>query len=810
MEIDSQRNRHEDQMSDVRSFGSKYQRYSPSRKMSIGIAAASSANMSNITGSRYNPKGQKGSPWISPKPLVRSRTVSESLNTSKKVTNVAAVGGTCSNLGAVNEPTTGMSLQSGYSKQRNVDTVVPGKESDKDVINPERGKGLTLAAVEETNVPNEGVNQPKLRENRSKETLKMKLWEVLRTAPPIDEELDGSGSVEVDANVNKEDASFKPRVNSDTIETGSENPEVAVSRPVTRSLSRKRGSAVARPKRLRKKLFPANEEKNVFSFEEKCNGAQKAATGRHLQCNTNSTGKKSLNIRTTKISDPPPQMTNIQQASSGSKRPSNAEEISLRSGIGVAHGNKGQGRMKQAVHREYSHSSPEANDSGQRKEGNDLISPKKGGKKEHLDCGSEPRIADLINDIFGPVNNMKTGAQLPLPSAQAKETEEQNYTRMLARRIIFVKDAFRFKSTLEKQIHLGSHCRTESSNDPAESDDTVQSMKEKHDAELSTSGRQKINKTEEELSVSNGSGEDMDFNTGRANCSYINPIMHSPNVAGEYKDTTPGTDQFEKQMPCDRKQVEVPPRFNHSEPSSPFCFPNEHPTIEGSGDDSDAYSDVDRAEKHISSPARHEAYDAVNFNDLSPTFGSPNATRLTDASQEYQGDEVERAVALFGCALEKFKNKLVSSTKKRSSEVLESTAEEIHSKFQSAKSQIEKDVTKLTNASRSKRQTLEKSFKEQQEELQLIHERYKDEIRRHIQHYTKTVESLEAHGKDLKEVIERRKVSHQKLLVQVEEAVENHLSDAQRKLMSIHKEGRSKMQHLKTTIAGCLEDGIFT
>uniref|UniRef100_F6HZF6 Meiosis-specific protein ASY3-like coiled-coil domain-containing protein n=1 Tax=Vitis vinifera TaxID=29760 RepID=F6HZF6_VITVI len=128
-----------------------------------------------------------------------------------------------------------------------------------------------------------------------------------------------------------------------------------------------------------------------------------------------------------------------------------------------------------------------------------------------------------------------------------------------------------------------------------------------------------------------------------------------------------------------------------------------------------------------------------------------------------------------------------TETSKRSSEIVMSVAEGIHLQLQNVQSQMQKDVGKLTSLSKLKRKRLETRFQEQQEQLKLIHEKFKDEINQHIQDCRSSIEGLEVHQIELKRNVERQKASHQKLLLQVEEAIEIQLNDAQQRITAIHK-----------------------
>ncbi|KAF2324989.1 hypothetical protein GH714_022097 [Hevea brasiliensis] len=115
-------------------------------------------------------------------------------------------------------------------------------------------------------------------------------------------------------------------------------------------------------------------------------------------------------------------------------------------------------------------------------------------------------------------------------------------------------------------------------------------------------------------------------------------------------------------------------------------------------------------------------------------------------------------VKLFVLALENFKNKMKSVTRKKSSEILMSVSEDIHLQLQNIESQIQTDVGKLTSISKSKRKRLETRLQEQQEKLKLIHDKFKEDIHQHLHDCKRTVEELEMHHNELKGTVKKQKV----------------------------------------------------
>ena len=112
-------------------------------------------------------------------------------------------------------------------------------------------------------------------EDRSRETLRMKLREILGTG---DKMFGDRKTPEVDMNAmtkketEKGKTNFKPWQNSDTIETDSENADSKFRKPVTRSLTRRATLAKKQPRNIKTKSISREKghvSANIFSFAEK-------------------------------------------------------------------------------------------------------------------------------------------------------------------------------------------------------------------------------------------------------------------------------------------------------------------------------------------------------------------------------------------------------------------------------------------------------------------------------------------------------------------------------------------------------------
>ncbi|KAJ1425588.1 Myc-type, basic helix-loop-helix [Sesbania bispinosa] len=224
-----------------------------------------------------------------------------------------------------------------------------------------------------------------------------------------------------------------------------------------------------------------------------------------------------------------------------------------------------------------------------------------------------------------------------------------------------------------------------------------------------------------------------------------------------------------------QKQSSGKEKLKHSIPKKDKSFENEEKEQDGSSDSSSEERNFQRS---------HQGTEEGDW-----------------IASEQNQDGFVRAVELFALELGKLKSKLKSMTSQKSSEILKSVAEHIHLQLQDVHSQIQTDIGKLTNLSKSKRKRLETRFEgdlspfvsfltfsssnkivEQQKELRLIYDRFKEEVNLHLQDCRSTVEDLEADQIEIKGALEKQRVAHKKLLSQVEEAVEIQLNDAQRKI----------------------------
>lgn len=214
-----------------------------------------------------------------------------------------------------------------------------GKESRKASIK-ETFKIFSCEPKEKVCIQVKEVLQEKMNdmENRSKEALRMKLREILGTAHS--DGMFGNAKIfEKNANemtmekTTKGDAHFKPRQNSDSIETDSENADMTIKRPVTRSLARRRGPARMRPRNLKPKSCdkeePERQSRDIFSFGERC----APSPPRAVNCGR---AKRSCGIKPGVILCPATNSKNIQPEITGCEKAPPIEDLSLGGGATYA------------------------------------------------------------------------------------------------------------------------------------------------------------------------------------------------------------------------------------------------------------------------------------------------------------------------------------------------------------------------------------------------------------------------------------------------------------------------------------------
>lgn len=190
----------------------------------------------------------------------------------------------------------------------------------------------------------------------------------------------------------------------------------------------------------------------------------------------------------------------------------------------------------------------------------------------------------------------------------------------------------------------------------------------------------------------------------------------------------------------------------------------------------------------------------IKANLPSPSLIGTSRTEELDGSEileQYPEGSLARCFAQLALVLGRFKRRMMSQTSKRSSEILSAAGDKVRQQLQNVESQILADVGKFNNIGKSKHKRLESRFREHQERIKLIHDKFKEEVNLHLLDCRTTLEELQACNMELKETSDRQKASHKKLLQEVGVAMEAQIHDAELSVAAIRKDARKKMNVLE-------------
>ncbi|KAL5792063.1 hypothetical protein ACOSP7_000657 [Xanthoceras sorbifolium] len=809
MEVDMRQNVRDDRLNDCQSFGSNYHPSSQSRKISIGIIVDSQTkkkpkatkeaevevpyaegikfNKENYTepknkgeGTTTANKGKKidgteqvSSPWVTTRSSHQRAPTLENVLYSKQ--SRPASGGRQKKLNGVKDKQSTYSvqffanentiLQTSDGSQKKFDGITYRRKKENDEI-PECEEDFTFATAQEVTSSDKAAIPDKMdkAENERSETLRMKLWEILGTVSSPKSQNSNPKASEVGADklklketVDKTgDAVVKPRQNSDSIETDSEGPNQSIMRPLTRSLTRKIASTKVQQNKTKigscSTYKQKHEKKNIFSFEEGWSGKLDGAMNFGSSMPTRKKSqRKSSAIKPRKIcfseknnADEP------QRASYSRESPPQAEKTSSR------------------------------------------------GNKVESFCGCTPE--NRINNFEAKNNIQENDCQSPVqktmnptgdfdnPTLVENRNRQEDCIHPSAKNVFVPLDEFQSPT-------LGFKTPT-SSPSPCSTPRTVQMEQDctpGPDETRFTVGNFRSFRTSQ---------------TSNSNCSGSDAEAESPDDAEKLKDSS----SIEPSPVKEKKDAENGLVESASEDGDPRSSEEDSPIIKR--------YDCQREISPESGTAKDQncvhyltkrlwSNGGIKVVGFSPPSTSPQGTmeseRLQEPAEQDQEDDLTRVVTLFAFALDNFRKKLDSVTRKKSSEILMSVSKEIHLQLKNVESQIQTDVGKLTSLSKTKRKRLETRFEEQQEQLKLIHEKFKKDIHHHLQDCRSILEVIETHQIELKGTVKKQRTTHQKLLLQLEEAVETRLSDAQTRITTVHELAREKMLQLKHVIAECLK-----
>ncbi|GMI73690.1 Arabidopsis thaliana ASYNAPTIC 3, ASYNAPTIC 3 [Hibiscus trionum] len=772
-------------MSDRRSFGSNCHPSSQSRKVSIGIILDSEAERKlgaieedkskqtnterikptngisvegknkgeAVTASKGKQTEQVKSPWITPRSVheksIAPKTASFNLGRKKhkKVKDVKVV----------------HSVQF-FSNQTFNAQNVSSKQNSFDLSCKRKGRNDgNSQKVEEFNIANAGKvlesdkvvleNKADKTQNKQTETLKMKLQELLGNVSSPKSLLSSLQAQEVTDNNLKpmlsvdhmRDTVVKPRQNSDTIETDSENPDQTIMRPVTRSLTRKRAPAKVQTDNTKDGLSSKQKHReNIFSFREerstKLDGA--VNTGSKLS------RKKKNEKKTSKIDQPKICFTD-EERSDAIKRTTYTSEIPGPEGKTYSPGSFNEKRREnfENVQEKHSFHSPVTNKKNQFVYSDSPTSLEKGDKQEDAGNISLRNVVCTSDNFRSPTFGFKAPMFDTSPSPKPKT--------------VGIEQGARSPVLSEREFTMGN----------------IQGFRT--------------------------------FQASRLVSNKLNSQAHSPISLTILQDSDMGVEHIKRYVHSEPSSEErLSESFEDGSPTikryncrtenliSPDTVVSEKPNfMESRIKRFQNHEDVSLSECSPTTTSRKGARIGESF-----WFQEP--------SEQDQADELTRAVTLFASALKTFKRKMDSTTRNKSSEILVSISEEIKPLLLNAQSEIESDVGKLISLNKSKRKRLEIGLQEQQEQLKHILEKFKEDIHRCLSDCSSILEGMEAHQIELKGIMKKQKV-HQKLLMHVEEAAEIKLNNAERRITAVHESAREKMLQLKHVIAECLKDIIY-
>ncbi|CAN0824521.1 Meiosis-specific protein ASY3 [Linum grandiflorum] len=791
----------QDGASDVRSLGSNYHPSSQSRKMSVGILIDSLANKKLAKDAAVVPnegmetaqKGNSGnekdkgkdvaakegklseapeqvaSPWITTKSP--NKTAESSLD-GRGTLKQSSAGGSKRTLRNKKGPPVPHSVKffANQSSNLNADNGkeklsngLTYKRKESRSVSPQREEEFTFPTARGAPMSDQAVAgnvaEPKT------DILKTKLWELLgavsspKSQPSNIKSQDFGGSNPKPEKVTGSNGNpdIRSNRNSDTIEIDSESPAHSMKRPVTRASVRKRSSTKRQPSKPRKapcSTFTKKLQKNnVFTFHEGL--ADKGEVDVRVDPSTSTRSKSKA--QTKKATRAPRKKSLTNDNDSGNlEGQAKAKDVPAPTGKTSSNVSKMKSLfndiLAQNVGRQqsFSHQFPREEDHHQSVEEPELSASEgfthptipRGGY-QHQDFGNSP----FINTV-SPQENMGSPTlkiSSPVSSTSPSSPQpEPNRTPPVNSPVLS-----------EKSSPFGNmfHFRTSEASKPGGSAANSETVGSDDDVAVTKDSPEVQSSPDKVVKDGDGSG-------------------HSLSEDGNYESSEEGT-------PIAKGQTRTP-----------------FPEMEARG----------KSESKSNSAKRQRTQERDDK--LSPTLSSPKGSNDEGWTQvpgeNFGGDEYERVVMLFAMALENYVKKVKSATMSKSSEIMMQVSKEIHQQLKNVKLQIHEDMVNMTTTSTSKRKRVEASFREEAEQLKTIHEKFQQDIRQCLQNYNSALDGLEAHQSELKATIKKKKASHQKIMVQVEETVETLLADARSKVQAVHKKEKEKMGELRYVVSEVL------
>ncbi|XP_038984771.1 meiosis-specific protein PAIR3-like [Phoenix dactylifera] len=686
-------------------------------------------------------------------------------------------------------------LQSDDVVHKKIDTVAFGKRREKDG-NSEKVEEVAFTTMEEMHAPYKGTGRehPEGMNKNSNETLRIKLWEILGTASLNKQNMNSLnlGNRTLDINFKREtqmDKSEKLKQNPDMIEIGSEIPIQTIRRPVTRSLAKKKAPSTTGNKLQgqvssgKRPLFssssgskPKLDGKNIVSFEE---GERKEQS---LEQAVRFKGKRSKQKRTRieprrncfprqLASDKSVQTESKEQTLPSPDKASPQSKEKTHSASLTGHGQKDILQTTTEV--------PDVNHHSQTAAPKHLANPfltgyaeaheyngssfmkRKTRSWEHLNRSPVPndayqhksvgspsvaRSSNPLDDFQSPAFAMNASTHTPSP--RSEQPNEAFCSPVPVKNRMLARKVYSSNSLgNSRRKHYGSDAETETS-------DGTREIRE-------TGTPHAGGKTETEKQPSVSPVDDQDTEGSEANNFFKKGCRQTDKLFSDAD--SPKISQLtlhHRKRVCSRK-IEKLCKINLSSPSPIGTYRTEE------------------------------------------TSGSH------ESSEQYPEDSLAGAVCQLALVLERFKSKIKSHTVKKSSEILSAAAEKIHLQLQDIETHIQADVGNLISTGSSQRKHMESKFQGQQGKLKFIHDKFKEEINKHLLDCRSTLEEFGAYQTELKGCADQQKASHRKLLLQVEEAMEAQLNDAETSISTIHKEARKRMNCLKHVLKELLAEGMI-
>ncbi|CAJ1977930.1 unnamed protein product [Sphenostylis stenocarpa] len=799
MDIEAREVLHDEQTSDCRSFGSNIRLSSQTRKISVGVIADSKSstrngvtigdgvvvpntervisNVGNCPGEKSEAEGvtpsfnikHSGGPrelkcsWISKSFYQRTPTSEAILQANQASSLLVSPGGG-------DEPN-GIDRAAGkhsvhlFSYQTSILNSNNYKKFDADAArmkgrkdkSTEKVKEFTFATAQKVFESDKTDAEDKINrtENRT-ENLRMKLCQILGTTSSHKSRHSGSPARNKDEETlpleqrlnQKENKSAKTIQNSDTIETDSENPDHTLKRPITRSWSRKK---VSSRKQLGKgrsgpysKTMEKHGEKRIFSFAEKRIGMQDAfpndgSLKKKNQRKNSKIGKNKICVVENDTAD------KLHQQTSKTDLPLHDQttfSLGKISGDFIGYVPEYQTKCPQTekISQEKEFYQPPIVNTDQHGE---LEVSENGNQQEYRSYPVIKNVAAKSQDDFpSPTFQLKTPILSFSPSSTPNTGRKENDVSSPA--------------STERTFSLGS----------------IPSLRnlQASEPDLNRLGEEK----QPSVSLSHQRTQLDNFERFRTELDIFQDLEELKSFIPR-KDKSSETEKKEQGGLSDSSSEEL--NFQGYHEGSSVKRASERKNF--------ALHPIKRLCKHEGS----------KFNDRSPASvsskGRTGDIDWIDEASEQNQDGFVRAVELLALELGKLQSKLKSMTSQKSSEILKSVAEEIHLQLQNVHSQIQTDMGKLTNFSKSKRKRLDTRFEVQvskpsrvfsKERVPAPAIRFKEEVNQHLQDCRSTVEDLEADQIEIKRAMEKQRVAHKKLLSQVEEAMRIQLDDAQRKI----------------------------